>query len=77
MRLVNFWASFQTVTMKKKTLRKMMRHTGPKKLQMRPSFRESQQLVRMKKTHVHDGVFLTSQRYDNGRYDVIAVAHQV
>ena len=46
LRLVNFWASLQTVTMKKKTLMMMMRHTGPKKLQMRPWFRDSQQLVR-------------------------------
>lgn len=53
LRLVNFWASFQTVMMKKKTLRMMMRHTGPKKLQMRPSSRDSQQLVRRKETHVH------------------------
>lgn len=44
LRLVNFCASLQTVTMKKKTLRTMMRHTGPKKLQMRPSLRDSQQL---------------------------------
>lgn len=44
LRLVNFCASFQTVMMKKKTLRTMMRHTGPKKLQMRPSLRDSQQL---------------------------------
>lgn len=49
-RLVNFWASFQTVTMKKKALRMMMKHTGPKKLQMRPSFRDSQQLVGKKGT---------------------------
>lgn len=29
LRLLNFWASLQTVTMKKKTLRMMMKHTGP------------------------------------------------
>lgn len=46
LRLVNFWASLQTVTMKKKTLMMMMRHMGPKKLQMRPWSRDSQQLVR-------------------------------
>lgn len=46
LRLVNFCASFQTVMMKKKTLRTMMKHTGPKKLQMRPSLRDSQQLKR-------------------------------
>lgn len=51
LRLVNFWASLQAVMMKKKTLRMMMKHTGPKKLQMRPYFRDSQQLVRRKETY--------------------------
>lgn len=46
MRLENFWASLQTVTTKKITLKMMTRHTGPKKLQMRPSSSDSQQLVR-------------------------------
>lgn len=57
MRLVNFWASFQTVTMKKKTFRIMMKHTGPKKLQMRPSFRDNQQLF-VGRTHVFTIQFL-------------------
>ena len=61
MRLVNFWASFQTVMMKKKTLMTMMRHTGPKKLQMKPFSRDSQQLVRRKEKHVQDKVFSCHQ----------------
>ena len=54
LRLVNFWASFQTVMTKKNALMKIMKHTGPKKLQMTPSFRDSQQLVRRNPTYVHD-----------------------
>lgn len=50
MRLVNFWASFQTVMIKKKVLRTIMKHTGPKKLQMRPSSMDSQQLEWIKQT---------------------------
>lgn len=44
LRLVNFWASFQTVMIKKKTFTKMTKHTGPKKLQTKPSSVDSQQL---------------------------------
>lgn len=58
-RLVNFCASLQTVMIKKKALRMMMKHTGPKKLQMRPSFRDSQQLVRKKETLVNGWFFFT------------------
>lgn len=43
LRLANFWASFHTVMIKNKTFTMIMKHTGPKKLQMRPSFRDSQQ----------------------------------
>lgn len=50
LRLVNFWASFQTVMIKKKVLRTIMKHTGPKKLQMRPSSMDSQQLEGTKQT---------------------------
>lgn len=67
LRLVNFWASLQTVTMKKKTLTMMTKHTGPKKLQMRPSSRDSQQLVRGKETHVHDRVWPYVTEIDNSR----------
>lgn len=54
MRLVNFWASFQTVMMKKKTLAKMMTHTGPKKLQIKPSSSDSQQLELRERKPVHE-----------------------
>lgn len=60
-RLVNFWASFQTVMIKKKALRTIMKHTGPKKLQMRPSVRDSQQLVRKKEASVNDWFPFTSR----------------
>ena len=52
MMLENFWASFQTVTLKKNTLRPTTTHTGPKKLQMRPCSVVSQQLWEGH-THTH------------------------
>ena len=62
MRLVNFWVSFQMVMMKKKMLRKVMQHTGPKKLQMKPSVSDSQQLQLGGRKQVHDRVFFTTSR---------------